>query len=479
MASLFDFSRQISNLKKEKRYSEALSYFKENKTAFSKEQLSNNEYIVSDIISCLRYTNQFDAGFQFLKIYDIKIDDSQKERILTAYGWLLWSKYKAENENVNNFDDETQFFDEDEDDLQQQDFHYDKNELIERIETLIPILLGLNSDFSKTLVSNLFSIVLKSEKKKPAPNWKLVNDFCNQINPTLLSTDSSTIQVERKGRTQDMELASDFENWYAYKTKALMKLGEWQECFDTSKEALEKIDNFHYSNDVWFARRIALSKKNLGNAEDAIEELETILKKKREWFIQKELAELYFEKADLDAAFKMAIDAINNFGPLEFKVDLLYLIGEILNKQGKSDLAFKHFSLSKLVRQDKEWKVPQKVFDELNQFEQSEISINEIKNLKSELKKYWNGFNKNDNRHKTPNHRNNSDNLQGEIIRILHDNKRGKDGFIKSENNEFYFSVSSNWHLTNELAVGIKVIFKVLPATDGKKEQARILKLID
>ena len=250
---------------------------------------------------------------------------------------------------------------------------------------LIPILLGLNSDFSKTLVSNLFSIVLKSEKKKPAPNWKLVNDFCNQIDPTLLSTDCSTIQVERKGRTQDMELASDFENWYAYKTKALMKLGEWQECFNTSKEALEKIDSFHYSNDVWFSRRVALSKKNLGNAEDTIEELETILKKKREWFIQKELAELYFEKDDLDAAFKLAIDAINNFGPLEFKVDLLYLIGKILNKQEESDLAFKHFSLSKLVRQDEEWKVPQKVFDELNQLEQSEIPLSELKNLKSEL----------------------------------------------------------------------------------------------
>lgn len=478
MASLFDFSRQIADLKKAKKYSEALSYFKENKTSFSKEQLSNNEYIVSDLISCLRYTNQFDAGFQFLNIYEIKIDDSQKERILTAYGWLLWSKYKAENENASNFDDETQFFDEDEEDFQQQNFHYDKGELIERIETLIPILLGLNSDFSKTLVSNLFSIVLKSEKKKPAPNWKLVNDFCNQIVPIQLSTDCSTIQVERKGRTQDMELASDFENWYAYKTKALMKLGEWQECFDTSKEALEKIDNFHYSNDIWFSRRVALSKKNLGNAEDTIEELKTILRKKREWFIQKELAELYFEKDDLDAAFKMAIDAINNFGPLEFKVDLLYLIGKILNKQGQSNLAFKHFSLSKLVRQDEEWKVPQKVFDDLNQFEQSEIPLSELKNIKSELKKYWNGFNKNDNRKKTPKHISNSENLQGEIIKLLHDNERGKDGFIKSDDNEFYFSASPNWHLTAELTDGTKVIFKVIPAKDGKKEQLRILKLL-
>ncbi len=477
MASLFDFSRHIADLKIEKKYSEALSYFKENKTCFSKEQLSNNEYIVSDIISCLRYTNQFDAGFQFLKFYDIDIDANQKERVLSAYGWLLWSKYKAENDSADNSDDESQFFDEDEEDFQHQEYHYDKNELVERIEILIPLLLELNSDFAKTLVSNLFSIILKTEKRKPAPNWKFVNDFCNHVDPTLLSTECSTIQVERKGRTQDMELASDFENWYAYKTKALMKLGKWQECFDTSKEALEKIDNFHYSNDVWLSRRVALSKKNLGNTEDTIEELKTILNKKREWFIQKELSELYFEKEDLDSAFLMAINAINNFGPLEFKVDLLYLIGRIIKKQGNSDLAFKHFSLSKLVRQEEEWKVPQKLFDELNKFQQDEIPLSELKQIKSELKKYWNGFNQNVDK-SIDKHKSIEDNLQGEITKLLHDNERGKDGFIKCGDKEYYFSSSPNFHLTPELNVGSSIIFKLTPGKDGKKEQARILKLI-
>lgn len=479
MTSLFDFSRHIADLKKEKRYSDALSYFKDNKTSFSKEQLSNNEYIVSDLISCLRYTNQFDAGFQFFKVYDIKIDDSQKERILTAYGWLLWSKYKAENENASNFDDETQFFDEDKDDFQQQNFHYSKNELIESIAECIKLLKNYESTFVETVSYKLFTEVLKTEKKKASVNWKLINEFLSKFSPDELSTKCPINEIEEKGVKKEKEQASEREYWYAMKSKSLEKLANWQACFDISKEALEKIDNFHYSNDVWFSRRVALSKKNLGNAEDTIEELETILKKKREWFIQKELAELYFEKDDLDAAFKMTIDAINNFGPLEFKVELLYLIGKILNKQGESDLAFKHFSLSKLVRQDKEWKVPQKLFDELNQFGQSEIPLSELNNLKTELKRYWNGFTKNDNRKKTPKHRSNAENLQGEIIKLLHDNERGKDGFIKSDNNEFYFSASPNWHLTTELTVGTKVIFKVIPAKDGKKEQTRILKLID
>lgn len=475
MISLFDFNRHISDLKKEKRYSEALSYFKENKLNFSKEDLSKNEYIVSDIISCLRYTNQFDAGFQFLKVYNIQITEGQKERILTAYGWLLWSKYKAETTNSNNIDDQEQFFIEDKDHFHEQNDYYDKNELIEKIETLIPILLELKSDFSKTLASNLFSIVLKSEKNKPSPNWRLINDFCNQIDPMLLSTHCSTIQVERGGRIQELELASDFENWYALKTKALMKLGHWQECFEKSKEALEKIDNFHYSNDVWFSRRVALSNKNLGNTDDTIVELKTILKKKQEWFIQKELAQLYFEKEELHNAIKMAIDAVNNYGPLEFKVDLLFLIGKILKEQRKSYLAFKHFSLSKLIRQNEQWKVPQKVFDELNQFEISEIPLSELKNLKSELKKYWNKFQKGNNNSK--NRRSTVESFQGEIIKLLHDNGRGKDGFVRSGDDEFYFSAPSNWHLTMELTLGTKVIFTIVPEKDNKKKHAKILKL--
>jgi tetratricopeptide (TPR) repeat protein len=280
MASLFDFSKHIAYLKREKKYADALSFFKENKVDFSNEQITNNEYLISDIISCLRYTNHFDVGFQFLNIYDIQINSDTKERILNAYGWLLWSKYKAENSNVPDNEEEHQFFEDEEEVNQEDNFHYDKNELIERIETIIPLLLELNNNFSKTLISNLFAIVLKSEKKKPTPNWKLVNDFCNHINPEDLSRECSTIQVERKGKMRDMELASDKENWFAYKTKALLKLGEWQECFDKSKDALEFLENFHYSNDIWFARRIALSKKNLGNSKDTISELENILRKK-------------------------------------------------------------------------------------------------------------------------------------------------------------------------------------------------------
>lgn len=481
MPTLFEFGQQIAKFKKEKKFSEALSYFRDNKGSFSKEQIGNNEYIVSDMISCLRYSNHLDAGFQFLSFYGIAINEQQKERILSAYGWLLWAKYKAENENKGHLSTEDDYFDGEDEETEVENFEFNKSELLEKIEKLIPILNSFNSDFTKTLSSNLFTIVLKSEKKKPAPNWKLVNEFCNKIDKERLSKEYSTIKVERKGQLRDMELASDYENWYAYKTKALSKLREWQECFDLSKEALEKIEKFHYSNDVWISRRVALSKKNLGNnSEDTIQELQTILKKKREWFIQKELAELYFEKGDIESALKYAIDAVNNFGPLEFKVDLLYLLGKILRQQGKLELSFQHFSLSKLIRQAEEWKLPQKLFDELRTFTFPEIQSTDFKVLKNKLQEYWNTFNTHQTRNFEKSKLSTRDGFEGEIVKILHDNERGKVGFLKGNGKEYYFSVNSNYHSISRIVIGTKVIFDILPPKNSStKEQTRIKKIIE
>ena len=151
----FDFSRQISQLKREKKFDEAIAFFKQNKVTFTNEQIANNEYIVSDMLYSLRGANHFDAGFKFLQIYNIAINSNTKERIITAYGWLLWSKYKSENTNNNSFMDDIEYhFDEEELDNPSQN-HYQKSELVVKVEELIPLLYEKNTDFSKSVISNL------------------------------------------------------------------------------------------------------------------------------------------------------------------------------------------------------------------------------------------------------------------------------------------------------------------------------------
>ncbi|MCO5231959.1 MAG: hypothetical protein M9958_12485 [Chitinophagales bacterium] len=69
--------------------------------------------------------------------------------------------------------------------------------------------------------------------------------------------------------------------------------------------------------------------------------------------------------------------------------------------------------------------------------------------------------------------------LEGEIVKILHDNERGKVGFIKSNGKEYYFSVNPNYHSISKIAVGTNVAFEIKPATNDKKEHIRIKKIIE
>ncbi len=299
--------------------------------------------------------------------------------------------------------------------------------------------------------------------------------YLHALSTDRLKTECESREVERKGKKVEMEFASDRENWFAYKSKALMKLGKFQECYDISKAALEAFEKFHYSNDVWFARRIALSKKQLGNSEDAISELQQILKRKREWFIQKELAELYKEKGESENAFKLAIQAINNFGDIEYKIDLLFLLGELLKAKQENDLSFKHFSLSRLIRMNEEWGIPSKLSSALGQFGKENIPIEKLQELKSDLKKYWNSFIQQ--QHPRPQGHTTNQRLIGKVERILHNDEKGAAGFLKYDGNKsVYFRVNPNEEIKSKINVGLEVEFKIIPATEDKKEKAIQLK---
>ena len=396
MASLFDFSQAISKLNKEKKFSEALRYFKDGKSEFTPEQIGLNKYIVYEMISALIEKNYYDVIFTFIERHNVVLEP--------------------------------------------------KN----------------------------FSYLLKKFKDKPSVNWTVVNRFCNLVSVDSLDTECRTIEVERKREKKPMELASSKEDWYAVKTKALFETKNYQECFELSKKALESFEKFHYSNEVWFARRIALSKKNLGNSADALNELLLILKRKKEWFIQNEVAQIYKENGDYENSFKFAISAMNNFGDLEYKVGLLVLIAELLNFKEEKELSFKHYSLSKLLRVQEEWNVPNSVSSALSQFSFEQITIEKLPDLKRELKKYWSSFNP----HQTAPRQNPLQRLTGKIDRILHNDEKGADGFIKFDGNKsIYFRVNSTEEVIKKIVVGLEVDFKILPATDDKKEKAVQLKI--
>ncbi len=130
-----------------------------------------------------------------------------------------------------------------------------------------------------------------------------------------------------------------------------------------------------------------------------------------------------------------------------------------------------HFILSKTIRQKEGWKIPQKLIDRLKKFDQEDVQAINTENLESDLKKYWQSL--------VPNEQGTSKSgqLHGVISKLLNDNERGKDGFLKCDSKEYYFTLSANFHLTPKISVNSRVMFEVVPSRDGKRSIARIKKM--
>ncbi len=430
--TIYEFSQQVFALKKAKKFDEALAFFKENKHNVSTEDIAKNKYLIDAMISSLRKTGQAQFVNDFLREYNIPINETTEEQVLNAYGWAVYDNIKSQT--------------------------IPKYQIIDMVQYVIHLLSMKNSIYSYSVISNIFRIGLQVAKEHQNQDYQFTNDFCDMFDINVLTLETHSFEVGGK----NIEQASDKEKWYSEKSKALHELGQHQKCYEISDEALHAIDKFHNNSDLWFARRIALSQKALGNLDEAIEKLQNVYKRKREWFIQKEIAELYFEKKDIETAFKHCSEALNTKGKLEFKIGLISLMGKILKEKNELELAQKHFLLIKKIREDHGWKIPEELQMELNNITQDSV---DTKELISELNRYWKSLQPK------------QEHLAGIIKKILHDNDKGKNGFIKTENEDFYFTLPRHIKFIDDIEEGTKVKFEVVELADGKKK-AKILMML-
>jgi hypothetical protein len=429
--NLYEFSKQLNYLKKSYKYEELIQTFENNKHNFPKEAIKSNKWIIANYLTALKKTNNAIKADDFLKNFDIEITNGNiDEIILNSYSWCLYYNLK------NN--------------------KYSPKEIIQKLSIPLKLLFSKNSKFSYTIISNILREGIKLAKETKNNNFS--NKFCNLFDRNKLSTEENIFNIQGKKIIQ----ASDKERWYSFKSKVLFELKSFEECFEISQEILNSMNKFHNNNELWFARRMALSKKELGDIQSAIIELEKIYKKKQEWFIQKEIAELYFENREIEKAFKNSILAVNSKAPIEFKIGLIFLLGKILKQKNENLLAYKHFVLVKNIREEKGWKITEKLENEINSFDFDKKF--ETKNLIKELQNYWSSY--------LPK----KELLKGTITKILHNNERGIDGFIKS-NKDYYFIIPKYFKISDKIAINKKVEFEKIILSNGK-ERAKIIKVL-
>jgi tetratricopeptide (TPR) repeat protein len=260
--------------------------------------------------------------------------------------------------------------------------------------------------------------------------------WTEMLNPELLSTTVVTI-TDRTGK--ERELASQREQYYMWRTRALLEKGRWEECIALCQQALTSVSPLHYDNEVWFGWRIALSHEGNGELLIALDELKALLRRKKEWFIEKEIAELCYKQGNDKEALTYALDSALAYGDVDKKVNLYRLMADILIRLKMEDEAAAHQKLYAMLRSGQADSA--KVDD----------TVREIKQIWQKLRFADRPI------------------YSGNVCTVL---PSGKAGFIKADNRQTYYFQFKDFKGRREfLSVGLPVTFFVEKGYDKKKDK--------
>lgn len=298
--------------------------------------------------------------------------------------------------------------------------------------------------------------VLKAYKK-PNFNVTKIRYWLDKLDPLKLSKKEQTSVSED---TKERTLASDFENYYSYLATLLYKEKKFQESIEVSEFALENIQKFHYDNNIWFKRRIALCYIELGDLNKGEEILKSLdAGKGDKWFIENDISLIYFEQNDFDKALQYALKAAKNFGDDLMKINLYLHLARIFFKLQKPAEAKVHAELVIAIKQANDARIDLELQKLITYFKLDFSERFDLRNKKKEAEKIWDEY-----------LFEGQEKLTGTIDKIL---PNGKAGFIKQENSResYYFNFSSVKARKQDIKEGKSVKFFLKNSFDKKKNK--------
>ena len=433
MDDIYTLKQKASDLRKQKSYNEAADIFK---ILWDDHPESCNEWDGWGYAFSLRKLGDVENAYQVSQQVYEKWPEFEMNK-----GLLAWCIYDLEiNKDIEI--------------IQQNESDY--------FGAVNKILELAKQDKFSPVSRTIFKVIEYLEDSRVNFPAEAVNNWLDRLNPGELSLETWQGKDQR-GRP--MEHASDREKWYSKKIKALHGLGRYQECIDTGMEALKVIQTFHYRNDKWIKRLIALSYAALDNPDEGLVWLKQVMDERAEWFLYFDMALLLEKTGDANAALKYASQAALDRQDIGFRCNVFAEMGRILFDKGELNLAEKHILLAAKTRVEKDWSIPddlQHLIDEVNVDISESVSA---RDLERELKKYWQSLRFADLKHAT-----------GTIKNIV---RSGKSGFIiGSDNQEYYFPVRNFQGHPDQLQPGVRVSFQIQPSEQpGKLDIALNIKI--
>lgn len=451
MNNLNEIANEINNLRRSANenpdnYKKIIEIFSNQiHSEYSTKEISEKTNMVSDILMALYKLNKYEKGINFIEDY-LKIDLSALEQFtVNMYGWCVYKLLKEIFKGVENWDDND--FEHSDDNLDDS-IGTDLKSFYNRLKSIFNVLSITDEKYYLVIKMLLFSF-LKIISKQAKLQWSLGYDLLSFFKPENFSKQTST--TEFNGRQK--ELASDFENWHAQKAKALFELGKFQECITFSNEVLNKGILKHYDYDIWFKRRIGLCHYKLNDLNKALSYLSEVIKYKKDWFIQKDIAEIFYELGEYEKALKYAIDAALNRGEQKYKCDLYILLYKILKNTPDQEVALKHLQLAAAIKIKEEWKLGETLSNYLSENKLSAEGI-DFKLLEKELKLFYHSKLK-----------------TGTLQKI---NPQSKIGFINSNGSSIFFRFNAFSGSPSKIKDNIEVYFSDDISYDRKRNQDSI-----
>jgi tetratricopeptide (TPR) repeat protein len=207
---------------------------------------------------------------------------------------------------------------------------------------------------------------------KGREDWEYLLYWLDKLNPELLVEDQ-----------RDSKFPSKKEDYYRYLSTAHFKCGDWQECINASKEALDTLESYAYNGDIWHMWRIGKSLNQLDCPEEALNYLNKVAEFEYYWYVLTEIADCHHKLGNDDEALKYASKAVLADGDVKVKVNLFYLIYQIL-KDRDENMAIRHAELYLAIKLESGAGIAEDIED-LN-IDEDNLDIND---LESEIRKYW------------------------------------------------------------------------------------------
>jgi tetratricopeptide (TPR) repeat protein len=425
-----DILQQASTLRKSNKFEEAVELYE---TAYNDPQVILNNWDIWGYVHSLRKIGQLDKSIELSEKHIIEYPEFPNLK-----NNLVWAYFdKSIKKFVSNKVSDTEH-------------------ALERIF----VLQGQMEVNDEKSVPCPFCVgvfkVLKAYKK-PNFNASKIRYWLDKLDPEKLSKkEQTTVSEDSKER----KLASDYENYYSYLATLLYKEKKFQESIEVSEFALANIQKFHYDNNIWFKRRIALCHIELGDLSKGEEILKSLDSGKGEkWFIENDISLIYFEQNDFEKALEYALKAAKNFGDDLMKINLYIHLARIFFKLQKPDEAKVHAELVIAIKQANDSRIDMELQKLITYFKIDISQKFDLRAKKKEAEKIWD------------NHLfEGQEKLKGTINKIL---PNGKSGFIKQDNSReaYYFNFSSVKARKQDIQEGKSVKFFLKNSFDKKRNK--------